>query len=115
MNVLIVILLVVAVVLLAVIAFRGQRKYDDEVLERFRESNLNTPWPAPLNAQIERTQMMGEELKKSAGKLPINDPLPTGYSDNKLRDTKHQKAQFYIPENLSENEKQILRDFYGME
>lgn len=118
MNVLIVILLVVAVILLAVIAFRGprERELDPDTRARF-EAGLRSqdrPWPQPLNAQIERTQMMGETLKKDASKMRINDPLPMRSDDGRLHDRKHKKAQFYIPENLTEEEKATLKEFYNL-
>lgn len=131
MNVLIVILLAVACVLLWVIAFKRPRELSPDTQARFeaglREQDgpwyepLNAQmtteelkemrerrkkvWPAPLNAQIEKTQMMGRKLQRESREL----------ANGRVYDTQHKKAEFLVPENLREDEKQLLRDFYGLE
>jgi hypothetical protein len=65
-----------------------------------------------LNRGLERR--WEERNERLEGKQPINNPLAMYEDDGRLHDTKNKTAQFLVPENLSEEERAVLKDFYNL-
>lgn len=57
----------------------------------------------------------GESIMRKKEVLPPPDIQVSGHGGGSLIvDTKHKKAEILIPQNLSEEEKQIVRNFYNL-
>ena len=95
------------------------------------------PWEPPLQAQIDKTQMLGEDLREFSEQMrerlsrendkelaeyakarrrhqAIPNPLPTLVDDGKVHQTNPKAEKILIPENLSETERAILKDFFNL-
>ena len=135
MNVLIVILLVVLISVVVVIGMLAWSMFKH--IKKILKTPTESVWPAPLQAQLEKTQMMGNELKEMnermrerysqekdaelaayaqmrRNKQMIPNPLPTMMGDDRIHQTNPKAEKILIPEGLSEEERAVVKEFFDL-
>jgi len=123
MNVVIIILLLVAVLLLAKIAFKKPAELSPDTKARF-EAGLREERVLPsLNELVEqmrekesreRDEALAVYAEKKRKKMPFINPVLGPSSEDRIHTTNPKAEKILIPENLSEEEKQTLRDFFNL-
>ena len=99
-------------------------------------SRREPPFSPELSERINQQKVMGDELLELVGSINQREREKemTAYADMKrkehekpydmqvgghegdewIRDTKHKRAEILIPQQMSAEDKQILRDFYDL-
>lgn len=106
-------LMVIPPAILGLIGWRIMWKQRE--IERLQREMLTY---AERHSMIDRMERI-EEVHFTEGKKQVLPPPEIRVTnaitgDNPIVDTKHKKAEILIPQNLSEEEKQVLRDFYNL-
>lgn len=130
----------IAILGLAVVVIIGIVVAVNVILLRrdLRGKENKAPWEPPLQAQIERTQMMGESLRDLSECMkdqasrerdkdlavyaaarrksqPINNPVVgSTQGDERVHQTNPRAEKILIPEGLSEEERAVLKDFFNL-
>ena len=107
----------VIAICVVLIIIKGVR---DELRNEFKETSFLTPpssYQKDTRTKIQKIEEMEGEYMTESKKIR-NMPPPTirtsGYHKELLQDTKHKQADMLIPQNLSEEDKDILKQFYNL-
>jgi hypothetical protein len=108
----------ITTILLGVIAVCAVWLVAKGIRDDLREESFKAPTEPELQTRIKKMEDAGRPMMTEREKLRAMSPpeiRSSGYhSGDLIHDTKHKKADMLIPQDLSEEDKQILRDFYNL-